>query len=306
MIAPFLLGLLAILTLGCTNLAVQPTSQTVTGSCAGEPLRVVAVENFYASLVDQIGGQCVRTTTILSDPDADPHEFQPAANDVRAYQNTQLVIENGLGYDDFSDRILATLSSSPAVVKAGDVVGLQTGANPHVWYSPAYVGQIRAAILTNLKQLAPNDAAYFDAQSAALDQSFTAYRDLVSRISAQYSGTPIGATESVFVDMAGETGLNVISPPEFMTAISEGNEPSARDIAIFQNQLQSRQIKVLVYNTQTITALTEQLKNMAAKNSIPVVGVSETMPSDAQTFQEWQANQLQLLLQALQQATAGS
>ena len=103
--------------------------------------------------------------------------------------------------------------------------------------------------------------------------------------------------------MAYATNLNLISPPEFMNALAEGNDPTARDVATFQNQITNHQIKVLVYNTQTVTNLTEQLKALAQQNSIPIVGVSETMPLGAQTFQGWQATELQLLLQALQQAT---
>jgi zinc/manganese transport system substrate-binding protein len=278
----------------------------INGPCPGAPVRVLAVENFYASLANQIGGQCVQTTTILSDPDADPHEFQPTASDVRSYQGAQLVIEDGLGYDDFSDKILATLSTQPALVKAGDVLGLQVGANPHVWYSAAYVDQIRAAIVAKLKVLNPQASAYFDAQSAALDQEFATYHNLINQIASQFGNTPVGATESIFVDMAYTTNLNLISPPEFMQAVAEGNDPTARDVAMFQNQIQNHQIKVLVYNTQTVTSLTEQLKALAQQNNIPIVGVSETMPLGAQTFQGWHANELELLLQALQKATGTS
>jgi zinc/manganese transport system substrate-binding protein len=279
---------------------------SINGPCPTTPVTVLAVENFYANLVNQIGGQCVSTTTILSDPDADPHEFQPTASNVRSYQGAQLVVEDGLGYDDFSDKIIATLSTGPALVNAGDVLGLQVGANPHVWYSAGYIDQIRAAILSNLKQVAPTASAYFDAQSAALDQEFATYQSLVNKIASQYSNVPVGATEAIFVDMAYTTGLNLISPPEFMNAISEGNDPSARDVATFLNQVQNHQIKVLVYNTQTVTSLTEQLKAMAQQNNIPIVGVSETMPLGAQTFQGWQSRELELLLQALQKATATS
>jgi len=102
------------------------------------------------------------------------------------------------------------------------------------------------------------------------------------------------------------TGLNVVSPPEFMQAIAEGNEPSARDIATFQDQLQNHRMKVLVYNTQTVTSLTEQLKALAQQNNIPLVGVSETMPVGAATFQGWHATELQLLLTALRKASAAS
>jgi zinc/manganese transport system substrate-binding protein len=274
------------------------------GPCPVTPLQILAVENFYASLVNQLGGQCVRTTTILADPDADPHEFQPTAGDVRAFRGAQLVVENGLGYDDFADKIIATQSQPPSIIKAGDVVGLQVGANPHIWYSAGYVDQIKTAILATLKQLNPGAAAYYDAQAAGLEQAFGTYRGLVAQITSQYSGTPVAATESIFVDMAYATGLQLLSPPEFMNAIAAGNDPSARDIAILQDLLRSRRVKVLVYNTQTVTSLTEQLKALAQQNNIPIVGVSETLPVGAQTFQGWQAAELQALLNALQKASS--
>jgi zinc/manganese transport system substrate-binding protein len=282
---------------------VGEPAPAVDGPCPGEPLRVLAVENFYADLARQLGGQCVTVTAILEDPTADPHEFQPSSSEVLAFQNTQLVIENGLGYDDFSDHVLATVSPKPVVINAGDVVGLQVGANPHIWYSTAYVQQITSAMTTGLKQLAPAHADYFDAQSGAVEQRMATYRGLASEIAAQFGGAPVGSTETLFVYMAESTGLTVLSPPGFMQAISEGNEPSARDIAIFHDQISSHRIQVLVFNTQTLTSLVEQLEELARENDIPTIGVSETMPLGAQTFQGWQATQLQLLLTALQNAS---
>jgi len=269
--------------------------------CPTAPVAVLAVENFYASIVQQLGGECVTVTTILSDPDADPHEFQPTAGDIRAFQTAALVVENGLGYDDFADKAVGTLSQPPAVVRAGDVVGLQVGANPHIWYSARYVDQIKSAILAKLKQVRPDAAAYFDTQAAAAEQAFGAYRQLIAQINGQFGNTPVGATELIFVDMAYATGLNLISPPKFMQALSGGNDPSAQDIVEFQNQIKNKQIKVLVYNVQTVTPITEQLQQLAIQNNIPVVGVSETLPQSAATFQGWQANQLRLLMNALQQ-----
>jgi len=275
-----------------------------TGPCPRQPVAVLAVENFYGNLVQQLGGQCVIVTVILSDPDADPHAFQPTAGDIRAFQTAALVVLNGLGYDDFADKALGTLSKQPAIVRAGDVLGLPVGANPHVWYSAVYVDQLKAAITAKLEQVAPDATSYFDTQASALDQSFGTYRQLIGQINGQFGNVPVGATESIFVDMAYTTGLKLLSPPEFMRAIAEGNEPTAQDIAEFQNQLKGKQVKVLVYNVQTVTPITEQLKGMARDANIPIVGVSETMPGGAQTFQGWQAGQLRLLLSALQKTAA--
>jgi zinc/manganese transport system substrate-binding protein len=281
----------------------QATSDS-NGPCPRQPVAVLAVENFYGNLVQQLGGQCVNVTVILSDPDADPHAFQPTAGDIRAFQTAALVMVNGLGYDDFADKAVGTLSNKPAVIRAGDVLGLQVGANPHVWYSAGYVDQLKSAITSNLKQVAPDASPYFDTQANALDQAFGSYRQLISQINGEFGNVPVASTESIFVDMAYATGLKVLSPPEFMQAIAEGNDPAAQNIAEFQNQLKGKQVKILVYNVQTVTPITEQLKSMARDADVPIVGVSETMPTGTQTFQGWQAGQLRLLLNALQKAAA--
>ncbi len=279
---------------------VGAAAPPIDGPCPDTSLRVLAVENFYADLVRQLGGQCVTVTTILDDPTADPHEFQPSSSDVLAYQNAQLVIQNGLGYDDFSDRVLATVAARPVVVDAGEVVGLQVGDNPHVWYSPAYVDQMRAAITAALVQLAPGSSTYFAAQADVVEQRMATYHTLVGAIAAQFGGTPVGATETIFLYMADATDLQVVSPVGFMQAVAEGNEPTARDIALFHDQLGNARLGVLVYNTQTLTSLVEQFQDLAQQNHIPTVGVSETMPLVAHTFQGWQATQLALLQRALQ------
>src|SRR5438132_291395 len=189
------------------------------GPCPRQPVAVLAVENFYGNLVQQLGGQCVNVGVILSDPDADPHAVQPTAGDIRAFQTAALVVMNGLGYDDFADKAVGTLSRQPAVVRAGDVLGLQVGANPHVWYSAGYIDQLKSAITSKLKQVAPDASSYFDTQASAVDQAFGTYRQLIGQINGQFGNVPVGATESIFVDMSYATGLNLITPTEFMQSI---------------------------------------------------------------------------------------
>ena len=274
-------------------------ASTSAGPCPSTPVTAVAVENFYGDILKQLGGQCVTVTSVLADPSADPHEYQPTANDAKAYQATQFVIENGLGYDDFSDKIIATLDKKPVILNVGATLGLKVGDNPHVWYSPDYVDKIAQAMTQGLKKIDPSAGGYFDERAGTFATSLAPYRAAVAQIQTRFKGVPVGSTESIFAYMAAATGLNLVSPSSLMKAVSEGNDPSARDLAIFQDQITKHQIKVLVYNTQTVTNLTDQLKAMATSNNIPTVGVSETMPLDAGSFQNWQTRQLQQLTKAL-------
>jgi zinc/manganese transport system substrate-binding protein len=276
----------------------------INGPCPVAPIAVIGVENFYGNLLTQLGGQCASVTTVLADPNADPHLYQPTVDNAKSYQTAKLVVENGLGYDDFSDKLIGTLSEKPVVLDVGTILGLKVGDNPHVWYSPTYVDRIVQAMSASLKAANPGAASYFDRQAGFFQSgALVAYHTALQQLQSQFKGAPIGSTESIFVYLADSSGLNLVSPPALMNAIAEGNDPTAQDLATFQNQITSHQIKVLVYNTQTVTNVTDQLKALAIANRIPTVGVSETMPRDAQTFQGWQANQLQELLKAL--ASAG-
>jgi zinc/manganese transport system substrate-binding protein len=274
--------------------------------CPTSVISAIAVENPYGSLLAQLGGQCVRVTSVINDPSADPHEFQTDVQVGKAYQTADLVVQNGLGYDEFSNKIIATLPQKPVVITGGDVVGLQSGDNPHLWYSPAYVRRMSVAITQALKVLRPPAATYFDAQARDFATAFGPYHALIEDIKRRFAGTPIGATETVFAYMAEAMGLNLVSPPRFMQAVAEGTNPTVRDVATFHDQIRQKQIKVLVYNLQAVSNLASQLRTLAQEVGIPVVGVTETLVPVHDSFQNWQVRQLRDLLTALENADSSA
>jgi zinc/manganese transport system substrate-binding protein len=274
--------------------------------CPTAVVNVIAVENPYGSMVAQLGGQCVRVTSIINDPSADPHEFQTDVQVGKAYQTADLVVQNGLGYDEFSNKIIATLRQKPVVITGGDAAGLKTGDNPHLWYSPDYVMRISQAITRALKQLRPPAATYFDARSQDFTAALSPYHALIEEMKRRFAGTPIGATETVFVYMAEATGLRLVSPPGFMQAVAEGTSPTVRDVATFHEQIQQKHIKALVYNMQAVSNLASQLQTLAQEVGIPVVGVTETLVPVHDTFQNWQVRQLRDLLTALEYANGSA
>ena len=203
----FLLGL--VLAVGCVGCGPTDDSSWSVGdgppSCPGPAIRVIAVENQYGSLVSRLGGQGVRYKSIMTNPNADPHEFQTNFRVVHDYQTARLVVENGLGYDDWSDKILETVAPKPKVVNAGDVLGLKAGDNPHVWYDPDAVDRICRAITAALKELNPAGSEYFDARARDYAGRLAPYHEAVARIRKRFGGVPVGATESIFVpDGAGD------------------------------------------------------------------------------------------------------
>jgi zinc/manganese transport system substrate-binding protein len=275
-------------------------------TASGQPgsVTVVAGENFWGSIAAQLGGSKANVQSVVSDPNADPHEYESSTNDARAFADADLVILNGAGYDDWGQKLLsANPSSHRQVLTVATFLGKKAGDNPHFWYDPDYVMKIADQITASYKSIDPTDVSYFDQQRVAFATALKPYLDRIVEIKAKFVGKPVGSTESIFVYMANATSLNLISPPEFMQAVSEGNDPPASAVASFQDQITSKGIKVLVYNVQTATSITTNMKNLATANHIPVVGISETLQPDTASFQDWQLGQLIKLESAL---TAGA
>jgi zinc/manganese transport system substrate-binding protein len=181
-------------------------------------------------------------------------------------------------------------------------LGQPIETNPHFWYSPIFVNATVKAMYNDLVKIDPANSAYYRQHYESLNSSlWISFMKQEGTIRHQSSGITVASTESIFLYMANATGLKVITPPQFMKAVSEGNDPSAQDIATFQNQLNSgnRIVHVLVYNVQTVTPLTQSLLSLAAENQIPIVRISETIQPSNLTFQAWMQGQIAQLQNAL-------
>jgi len=268
-------------------------------------INVVAAENFWGSLAEQLGGTHVKVTSIINKPDADPHDYEPTAADGRAIATAGLVIVNGVGYDPWAAKLAdANPSQGRTMLTVGDLVGAKDGDNPHRWYNPDDVRTVIDRITADYKKIHPADAAFFDSQHASvLSTNLKAYFDTINEIKTRYGGTPVGASESIFAMLSPALGLNLLTPPAFLTAISEGTDPAAADKATIDAQIRNKQIKVYVYNSQNATPDVQAQVDAAKAAGIPVTTITETLTPAGASFQDWQVAQLGALKQALAQAT---
>jgi zinc/manganese transport system substrate-binding protein len=290
---------------GLVLLAAAIVSIGFPATAAPAKVSVVAAEDFWGSIARQLGGDRADVTSIIADPNTDPHDYEAKPQDGAALATAKVAIVNGIGYDGWAEKLLAANpSSGRKVVTVGDVVGVKEGGNPHQWYSPRSVSSVIDAVTSALKQADPADAAYFDSQRQAyLTTGLKRYNDLRAQIKAQYAGTPVGASESIFAPMAADLGLKLLTPASFLTAISEGTDPTAQDKATVDSQITGKQIKVFVYNSQNSTPDVKALVDTAKKAGIPVTTVTETLVPKGAAFQDWQATELQSLADALAQGT---
>jgi zinc/manganese transport system substrate-binding protein len=262
-------------------------------------LTVVAAENFYGNIVAQIGGDRISVTSVMSDPNMDPHEYESNVEDAKAIAAAALVIENGGGYDDWMDKLLsASPSSSRIVLKGFDLAVKHLPDNEHVWYNVDNAQAMALAVTRSLERLRPQDSALFARNNRAFQQSLVPIRKKMEQIAARYSGTPVALTETIYLYQAIPIGLKVLTPFEFQKAIAEGNDPPADTVVEAENQIKQRKVRILIYNEQTISPITTKAQADAKAAGIPVVGVTETMPP-GETYQTWMLRQLEELRSAL-------
>jgi zinc/manganese transport system substrate-binding protein len=297
MVAVVLVGGLA-----AGSTAACSSSKSATG---GGRLPVVAAENFWGSLATQLGGDRVTVKSIVTNPDTDPHGYEPTPADGRTVASAKYVVYNGIGYDPWAPKLLgANPASGRKVLAVGDLVGVKPGGNPHRWYSPGNVAQVIDQITADYKSLDPTDAAYFDQQHTTFTSTgLGEYHSLISDIKARYGGTPVGASESIFAPLAEALGLDLLTPESFLDAISEGSEPTAADKATIDTQIKTHQIKVYVFNSQNSTPDVQAQVNEAKAAGIPTTTITETLSPPSATFQAWQVGQLKALEATLAQAT---
>jgi zinc/manganese transport system substrate-binding protein len=274
-------------------------------SRAGGSLRVVAAENFWGSIAAQLGGDRVQVTSVITSPATDPHDYEPTASDARTLAGAQIVIVNGIGYDPWASKLVdANPVGGRIVLTIGDLVGIKAGGNPHRWYSPANVQQVIDAIVADYSKLDPKDAGYFKQQKSRFEtKGLARYKQLIARIKRRYHGVSVGASESIFAPLAQALGLNLVTPASFLSAISEGTEPTAADKTTIDRQIADKQIKVWVFNSQNSTPDVARITDAARKRGIPVTTITETLSPASASFQEWQVSQLEALAAALEKAT---
>jgi zinc/manganese transport system substrate-binding protein len=287
------LALVAVLLAGCGGGSGSAGS--------GGRLDVVAAEDSWGSIAAQLGGNQVNVTSVITNPAADPHDYEPSSEDARTMAEAEVAIVNGIGYDEWAQKLIdANPSSGRTVLDIGDLLGLEAGDNPHQWYSPASVKKAIAQITADYKKADPGHAAYFDRRREVFEtEGLAEYNHLISGIKSSFSGTPVGASESIFEPLAPSLGLELITPKGFIDAISEGTEPSPSDKAAADEQLTGKQIKVWVYNSQNATPDVQRLNDAAQAAGIPIATVTETLTPEGASFQQWMARELKGVKAAL-------
>jgi zinc/manganese transport system substrate-binding protein len=262
-------------------------------------IQAVGAENFYADVISQIGGTHVDVHSVLSNPNTDPHSYESNTVDASAVASADLIVENGVGYDAFMQKLEdASPRSERTVIDVGQIFAKRAGDNPHLWYLPATMPRIAGLIASELSKRDPADAKEFAANRKRFVASLQPWTAQIAALNHAYKGTPVAVTEPVFNYTAEALGLVIRTPVSFQLAVEEGNDPAPQDVAAVSALLSGKTVKAFIYNQQTVEPTTSRMLDLAHKSSIPVIGVYETMPAGL-SYQQWMKAEVDAIARAI-------
>ncbi|MBG0857399.1 zinc ABC transporter substrate-binding protein [Streptomyces spinoverrucosus] len=301
--ASLTVGVFLVFLAGCGDSSDPGGGGAAQNPAASSTVPVVASTNVYGDIAEQIGGGKVQVTSIISNPDQDPHSFEANTQNQLALSKAKVVIENGGGYDDFIGRMLKSSDNSSAeVINAVEVSGKTAPAggelNEHVWYDFPTAAKLADRIATALGKAAPDDAATFTKNAETFKAKLEPLQTKEARIKADHGGDPVAITEPVPLYMTEASGLVNKTPEEFSEAIEEGDDVSPRALRETLALFTGKKVDALVYNEQTSGPQTEQVEQAARTAGIPVVPVTETLP-EGKDYIGWMTANVDALASAL-------
>ena len=270
-------------------------------AAATDPINVVTSTNVWGDVAEEIGGDQVAVSSLIADPAADPHSFEPTAQAQLALSKAALVVQNGGGYDDFMQTMLRSATTGAPVIDAVQVSGKQPVAgelNEHVWYDLPTAGKVATRIAGELTTIRPEQAALFQANLATFTDRIAGLTTATTAIKAGNAGAGVAVTEPVPLYLTDAAGLVDKTPEQFSKAIEDCTDVPPTVLSDTLALFTGRQVVVLVYNTQTSSPQTDQVLAAAKDNQIPAVGVTETLPA-GQDYLSWMDANIMALAGAL-------
>jgi zinc/manganese transport system substrate-binding protein len=293
----------ALLASACSSSSSPSAAGGSSTAAAASTAKITAIgaENEYADVISQVGGKYVQASSIMSNPNTDPHTFEASPAIAREITAAKLIVQNGVGYDDWATTIEnADPSDTRQVINVQQLLGLPDSTpNPHLWYNPSTMPAMANAIATDLAKIDPAHAAYYKANAASFTASLSAWTKALAAFKSAHPGTPVATTEPVADYMLQAAGTDNLTPFTFQADIMNGTDPSPQNTALQDSLFTQHKVKVFLYNQQVTDSLTESFIKLANENGIPVVGVYETMPTPGYDYQSWMLAEVNALNKAV-------
>ena len=280
-IASFL-ALLAVVLSGCSNNKKESSG-----------IKIVTTTNVYSDIAKNIVGKYGTAIAIIQKSSVDPHDFEPTTADAKNLSSANIVVSNGLGYDEWMNKLASSVDKKPLLV-GEDLMGLKKGDNPHIWHNLSMPTKYVNYLVKRLSKLDKKHAKYFKKNG----QEYLAKINKIKKLAQSIDGKnkkPVFVSEPVFDYALQEAGYK-IGDKDFEEAVENETDPSPKMVNKMINEIKEKKIAFFVNNTQASSSSLNTFVKLAKKNNIPVLNVRETIP-DQITYLKWMQDNYQKLAQ---------
>ena len=280
-IASFL-ALLAVVLSGCSNNKKESSG-----------IKIVTTTNVYSDIAKNIVGKYGTAIAIIQKSSVDPHDFEPTTADAKNLSSANIVVSNGLGYDEWMNKLASSVDKKPLLV-GEDLMGLKKGDNPHIWHNLSMPTKYVNYLVKRLSKLDKKHAKYFKKNG----QEYLAKINKIKKLAQSIDGKnkkPVFVSEPVFDYALQEAGYK-IGDKDFEEAVENETDPSPKMVNKMINKIKEKKIAFFVNNTQASSSTVNTFVKLAKKNNIPVLNVRETIP-DQITYLKWMQDNYQKLAQ---------
>lgn len=295
-----------------TAVAVLAAACGLSACSSGEPTRgeqtgppaVVASTDVWGSVAQAVAGGDAKVTSIITSGSADPHSFEASPSDAAAIADASIVVFNGGGYDQWVQAVLDNHPDVPAVnaysLLDAAAVGEPQPANEHVFYELGTAEAVANELASRLSEADPAHAVGYRSRAADFVRRADTIRAAEKTLAAEHSGQSVVATEPVAHYLLRAAGLTDKTPSGFTSSIEQDTDPAPVDVAAVLDLVNGGTVAALLFNDQTVTAATRQVRAAAERAGVPVVSVTETLPAGTD-YLSWQDDTVKRLAAALRQ-----
>lgn len=281
---------LGVVAAGCSN----------QGSSSNGKIKITATTDFYGEVARKVAGSKGEVTSVITNPDVDPHDYQPTTKVAKQTVGSKIVIANGIGYDGWMSKLVKDTKEVDYIRVGEDLMAKQNGDNPHLWYNPATMPKLANTIAAKLGKLQPKNKAYFKKNAKAYIASLKPINDKIAQlkqIASTKKNKEVYVSEPVFDNALQAIGFKV-GDAQFENDTEKDVDPSPQTIKDMQNGIKNHKIAFFVFNKQVDDKTVNNLVALAKKNHVPVLAVTETLPAN-KTYVQWMDSQYSQLLNIL-------
>ncbi|WP_208422870.1 metal ABC transporter solute-binding protein, Zn/Mn family [Latilactobacillus fragifolii] len=260
-------------------------------------MQVVSSLDFYGEAARAVLGQQGHVTSIINSPSLDPHSYEATTNDAKRVAKADVVIQNGLGYDSWLNKVVKSVHpDDQTVLTVSQLMQQSNGANEHLWYDLKTMPTLTKRLVTEFSKRDPQHKATYQQNGAAYLKKLAVLNGQLQQLKARAKGQQVAVSEPVFDYALADMGYTVANQ-HFAKAIEDGTDPSPKDITTMRDLIKNHQIAFLVINKQEESPVIKQMHELADRQGVPVVQVTETLPAK-KTYLTWMQQQFDAVRKA--------